>query len=83
MGSEIQCVTAPVIEVKAIGTASLREVEIVKYGRVVHQVQPNAESAEFTWRDPDYQVGKTAYYYLKAIQADHQEAWSRPVWVDG
>lgn len=82
MGSEIRASAAPAIEVTAIGTAPLREVEIVKDGRSAHRVRPNAESVEFTWRDPEYQAGKSAYYYLRVLQANGEEAWSSPVWVD-
>jgi hypothetical protein len=83
MGSEIRASTPPSIEAKVIGTAALRQVEIIKDGRSVYQVKPAAESVEFVWRDADYPRARSSYYCLKVVQTNDEEAWSSPVWVDG
>jgi len=66
--------------VKAIGTAPIRQVDIIKSNAFVHNVQPLQKEVTFTWVDNQAKAGES-YYYVRVIQVNDQIAWSSPIWV--
>lgn len=74
------------------GTSSIKEVQIIRNGRVFHTFFPNNAHFEFAHDDSE-ELGKIAlnspderppfaYYYLRVIQEDSHLAFSSPIWVD-
>jgi hypothetical protein len=59
---------------------ALREVEILKDGRVLWRAAVDQLDAAGAWRDPDPVEGEH-YYYLHVVQGDGEMAWSSPIWV--
>ncbi|MDR7542715.1 MAG: CehA/McbA family metallohydrolase [Armatimonadota bacterium] len=64
------------------GTAALAEVALIRDGVAAYAAHPRQEDFEVTWEDPQpVAAGDASYYYLRAVQADGEVAWSSPVWV--
>ena len=85
MGEEF-CLDKPAeMTVFARGTAPIGSVEILSQGKVVRAVG-NTNSpigkmeTSIAWT-PDSLPQGTTYYYARVIQADHEMAWTSPVWV--
>lgn len=66
--------------VKVVGTAPIRQIDIVKNNTFVHNLQPLEKEAAFTWVDNQPKTGES-YYYVRVIQANDQMAWSSPIWI--
>lgn len=85
MGSEVPYIPAgmaPRIEATCQGTNGIDHLRLVKNGRVVLTVPCHGErSFDLEWEDPDYTRDEPSYYYLRAVQVDHESAWSSPIWV--
>lgn len=98
MGSELDTGTKPGLEMNrhlsgfAIGTDTIREICLIRNGKVIHTYHPNNYQMEFEFDDlePLKKVvlkekhGKPpfVYYYMRVIQNDGHIAWSSPIWVD-
>ena len=82
MGSECRAESAPQLIVEAIGTARIARVEIKKNSELVHEVEPQQERVRLQWRDTDFAAARPAYYYVRIVQANGEEAISSPVWVN-
>ncbi|MEK7406863.1 MAG: DUF3604 domain-containing protein [Acidobacteriota bacterium] len=66
--------------VKVIGTAPIRQIDIIKNNRFIHNRQNLGPEASFTFVDNDPSPGES-YYYVRVHQVDDQMAWSSPIWV--
>lgn len=66
---------------EAHGTRPLAEVDIIRSGANAHQEKPRALDAVFTWEDRE-PIASGTYYYVRITQADGEQAWSSPIWVD-
>jgi hypothetical protein len=98
MGSELTTATKPGLQVNRFiegyvaGTTTLKSVEIIRNGEVLHTYKPNESSLEFEYDDlVDLQSvsikdpatnGIFAFYYLRVTQKDGHMAWSSPIWID-
>jgi hypothetical protein len=80
MGEETKVQTAPELTVAVTGTAPIARIDIVRNGGFAYTAQPNSATAQFTFRDPQFD-GKQTYYYVRVMQADKNMAWSSPIWV--
>lgn len=69
------------VEIKAIGTAPIVEVDIVRNGRSIHKWVPKNPRVDLEWQDDEPLTGRENYYYVRVIQTDGGQAWSSPVWV--
>ena len=83
MGSEVTAHGPPLLAVDVVGTASITQVEIKKNGKPAFVTKPNRDSARLEWRDDGFRPGEASCYYVRIVQADHEEAISSPIWVDG
>jgi hypothetical protein len=71
-----------VVHGRVHGTSELAEIAVVHNGERVYVAHPLQEDFEFTWEEPSPHADQEwTYYYLRAIQADDEVAWSSPVWV--
>lgn len=98
MGSELSTKEKPGlsynrhIEITAVGTEKLTQVEIIRNGKVIHTVHGESNQHIFTYDDSDpihevvFKSSKEGlpfvYYYIRAQQADGHVAWSSPIWID-
>ena len=80
MGEEFRSESVPPIRVKAAGTNSVAEVEIIRNNAVVYRSQDLPAELEFTYQDLATQSG-TLFYYVRLVQVDGQTAWSSPIWI--
>jgi hypothetical protein len=80
MGDTWSASTPPRLMVKVYGTDTLERVEVIKDGKFVFTTSPHTNNAEFTYVDNEPPKGES-WYYVRAIQADRNLAWSSPVWV--
>ncbi len=80
MGDELSQTDPPALLIKAIGTAELSELAIVKDLKFVYVNDPEGTEVQFKWQDRDFGPG-THLYYVRVQQTDGQIAWSSPMWV--
>ncbi|MGH9657544.1 MAG: DUF3604 domain-containing protein, partial [Bryobacteraceae bacterium] len=66
--------------VKAIGTAPIRQIDVIRSNSFVHTRQPMEKEVTFTFVDSQPPAGES-YYYVRVLQVDDQMAWSSPIWV--
>jgi len=66
--------------VKVIGTAPIRQIDVIKNNAFVHTQQNLAREVSFTYEDLSPSPGES-YYYVRVHQVDDQMAWSSPIWV--
>jgi len=66
--------------VKVIGTAPIRQIDIIKNNTFLHTRQPLEQEVTFTYADNAAAAGES-YYYVRVIQVDNEIAWSSPIWV--
>ena len=85
MGDIAASSTAPRLTVKIVGTAKIRQIDVVKNNQYVHKMTPGAREASFTFADAAFGDGPTPdgtnYYYIRAEQEDGEMVWSSPIWV--
>ncbi len=66
--------------VRVIGTAPVRQIDIVRNNVFLHTWHPMLAEVNLTYADTDPPAGES-YYYVRVIQADDEIAWSSPIWV--
>ena len=66
--------------VNVIGTAAIRQIDIIKNNTFVHTRQNLGREVNFTFVDNEQTAGES-YYYVRVQQIDGQLAWSSPIWV--
>lgn len=82
MGDEFASATPVRIRARIIGSAAIRQIDVIKDGDIVHTVRPGTEEAEFEFVDPDAAGGRPeSYYYVRVVQSDGEMAWGSPAWV--
>jgi hypothetical protein len=69
------------VEMKAVGTAPIVEVDVIRNGRSVRKWVPKNKNVDLVWEDNEPLTCRENYYYVRVIQADGGQAWSSPVWV--
>ncbi|MBK5292722.1 MAG: hypothetical protein JJE04_13715 [Acidobacteriia bacterium] len=80
MGDIVNVTEAPKLQVRILGTAPIRQVDIIRNNTYVHKLTPNQADVKFEYLDAASTAGE-AYYYVRAEQTDGQLVWSSPIWV--
>ncbi len=80
MGDIVTITETPRLQVRIIGTAPIKQVDIVRSNAYVHKLTPNQADVKFEYLDTASTPGE-AYYYVRAEQTDGQLVWSSPIWV--
>ena len=70
----------PEIRIKAVGTAPLASIDIIRNAEIVHTYSPGIEELAVKWSDPS-PPDRTNWYYVRVIQTDGEIAWGSPIWV--
>jgi len=81
MGEEFPLADRPTLEIRAVGTAPITRLDIVRDNRYVFSAAPNRETLDLKWTDADPAPGPVSYYYVRIQQADGNLAWSSPMWI--
>ncbi len=68
------------LSVKVIGTAAIRQIDIIKNQQFLHNRQKLPQETEFTFIDNEKGAGED-FYYVRVVQEDDNVAWSSPIWV--
>lgn len=66
--------------IRVIGTAPIRQLDIIRNNRFVHTRQNLGREISLVYQDTDPSPGES-YYYVRVQQVDDQMAWSSPIWV--
>jgi hypothetical protein len=66
--------------VNVLGTAPIRQIDVIKNNQYIYKVNPAQKTAHFEYVDSTIAPGEN-YYYVRAEQTDGQLAWSSPIWV--
>jgi hypothetical protein len=98
MGSETDTQKKPGLHINrhltgfVAGTTKLKQIELIRNGKVLTKFTPNSHEFEFEFDDSDYLLDVSidaddkkppfVFYYLRATQNDGHMAWSSPIWVD-
>jgi len=80
LGEAFASEKAPRLKVKAVGTDVVEKAEIVRNGRFLYTLAPNARQVEFEFQDTEPLAGEV-YYYVRLRQSNGHLAWSSPIWV--
>jgi len=81
LGEEVDVEGSPTFQAFARGMKKLKLVEIVRDGRITYSTNPDASTCKFQYTDNELAEGSSAYYYLRAQQADNEWAWSSAIWL--
>jgi hypothetical protein len=80
MGDILETRSRPKLIVKVLGTAAIKQIDVIKNNTYIYKVSPNTKTADFEYVDTSIAAGES-YYYVRAEQTDGQLAWSSPIWV--
>lgn len=80
MGDIFTTQTLPKISVKIIGTAPIKQVDLIKNNTYLLTRSPGTPEYSFQYVDNMLAKGES-YYYVRVQQADGELAWSSPIWV--
>ncbi len=81
MGDEFKSKAPIKLQVRVVGTAPIKQIDVIKDFTYVYAVRPGKVEHEFEWTDRSIERGKTSWYYVRVIQVDGQLAWASPMWV--
>lgn len=84
MGGELKLASADTprkISVSAGGTRRIARIEVLRDNQVVHSASPGLLDAEAAFED-DTPARNGTFYYVRVTQADGEQAWSSPVWMN-
>lgn len=86
MGDEFTTVAPPKLDVRVVGTAPIKRVDIVRQigaelPQYVYNATPGEPEVRFSWTDNDAQSGQVNMYYVRIQQDDSRLAWASPMWI--
>ena len=80
MGEIFRSRTPVRVSVKATGTDSIKQIDIVKNQALIYTLHPGSREVEFEFEDRNVSPGES-YYYVRVIQENGDIAWGSPSWV--
>jgi Protein of unknown function (DUF3604). len=80
MGDIVTTSSRPKLLLKVIGTAPIKQIDVIKNNTYIHKVNPNQKVATLEYADNTPNSGES-YYYVRVEQTDGQLAWSSPIWT--
>jgi hypothetical protein len=80
MGDVFSTSSRPKLLVKALGTAAVKQVDVIRNNQYIYKVNPGRKDVSFEYVDNAPPKGES-YYYVRVEQTDGQLAWSSPIWV--
>jgi len=85
MGSEVDAADLPerpAIHLDLATEAMLDRVDIYRNGWRVDTIVLSGRRQELSWSDPDPPAGGDLSYFAKITRADHECAWTSPIWIN-
>jgi hypothetical protein len=79
-GDIITTSARPKLLLKVIGTAPIKQIDVIKNNTYIHKMNPNQKEATLEYVDNSPAAGES-YYYVRVEQTDGQLAWSSPIWT--
>ena len=80
MGDITNSKSQPKLQVNVLGTAPIKQIDVIKNNQYVYKINPGQKTAHFEYADTAIAPGEN-YYYVRAEQTDGQLAWSSPIWI--
>jgi hypothetical protein len=80
MGDIFEAASPPQLVVRAVGTGTIHQIDVIKNRKFLYTVRPGTKEAAFELTDQEFGPGES-WYYVRVLQQDGQIAWSSPVWV--
>lgn len=80
MGDITSSKSQPKLQVNVLGTAPIKQIDVIKNNQYVYKINPGQKTAHFEYVDAAIAPGEN-YYYVRAEQTDGQLAWSSPIWI--
>jgi len=82
MGEKLTAPELGPVQVEAEGTATIQSLEVIVDGAVRQTLRQHAENINVGLNLPPY-TGDTGihYFYVRLRQADGNQAWSSPIWI--
>jgi hypothetical protein len=86
MGDEFTLRVAPRLDIRAIGTAPIARIDIVRQidkstPAYVYATQPKIRDVKISWTDSNAKEGALNMYYVRLTQEDGKLAWASPMWI--
>jgi hypothetical protein len=81
MGDEIRTSRPVPLRVKALGTANVSRVDVIRDSKVIYSTQPKRRYVDFEYTDRSDTTARH-YYYVRLLQDDGMIAWSSPLFVN-
>lgn len=69
------------VSIRALGTAPITDIEIVRSGRIIELIRPGTRDVEKAYTDTAPLAGRS-YYYIRLKQDNGAIAWSSPIWIE-
>ncbi|MCB1181231.1 MAG: DUF3604 domain-containing protein [Chlamydiia bacterium] len=98
MGGELSTAKKPGLSVNrhisgyVAGEDTIRSIEIIRNGEVIHTLYPQVSYCDYTYDDMEpldqftlkreKGLSPFVYYYLQVTQEDGHLAWTSPIWID-
>ena len=79
MGEQVAATEMPPLAITADGTAPIRQIDIIVDGRVHESLSPGVQNVELRHA---IELAGSHYLYVRLLQADGNQAWSSPMWVE-
>ena len=86
MGDEFTLRVAPRLDIRAIGTAPIARIDIVRQidkstPAYVYATEPKIRDVKISWTDSNAKEGALNMYYVRLTQEDGKLAWASPMWI--
>ncbi|MBS3764710.1 MAG: hypothetical protein KGZ25_15530, partial [Planctomycetes bacterium] len=79
MGQSVECETAN-FRLKAVAAEPIKELQIVRNGELVEQVNGRAGELEYRWGVEKEETGE--FWFCRLIFENGEMAWTSPIWLD-
>ena len=86
MGDEFSSEAPPRLQIFAVGTAPIDQVDIIRQvgtdrPRLVASMSPEQERIDLEWGDSAAAAGEWNMYYVRLKQRNEAMAWASPLWI--
>ncbi len=81
MGDIITTASRPKLLLKVLGTAPIKQIDVIRSNSYIHKINPNRNEASLAEYVDNSPLAGESYYYVRVEQSDGQLAWSSPIWT--
>lgn len=73
--------THPELHIEVDSNSPIDEVVVYRNGEAVDRLRSGIRVLRQTWVDESPDTMRDSSYFVKFVRADHEMAWTSPVWV--